>query len=348
MAEVVFAIPGDLATPTGGYAYDREVLKRLAGAGLAVSHLALPAGFPSPTAAELAETARLLEATPPDGVLLIDGLAYGALPASLIAQIRRPIIALVHHPLAYEAGLPPGRIRELLTLERDALALARHVIVSSPLTARLLADEFAVPRNRITVAEPGTEPAARATGTGDPPTMLAVGAISPRKAYPVLIDALSTLADQPWSLTIAGATNRDGEAVQVLEAAIARHQLGDRVRLIGSVRGDALDTLYAAADLFVMPSLFEGYGMVLAEAMARGLAIVCTTGGAAAETVPDGAAIKVPPGDAAALASALRDVLTRPALRHALAEQSWRAGQGLPRWDQTASIVARVLEDVVR
>ena len=64
----------------------------------------------------------------------------------------------------------------------------------------------------------------------------------------------------------------------------------DRVRMIGAVGTSELDRLYAGADLFVMPSLFEGYGMVLAEAMARGLPIVCTTGGAAAETAPDAAA----------------------------------------------------------
>ena len=97
-----------------------------------------------------------------------------------------------------------------------------------------------------------------------------------------------------------------------------------------------------------MPSLFEGYGMVLTEAVARGLPIVCTTGGAAAETVPDAAAIKVAPGDAAALADALRSLIGDAARRQRLADASWRASQRLVRWEETARIVADVLKANVR
>src|SRR5690606_18196624 len=116
-------------------------------------------------------------------VLLIDGLAYGAMPADLIRKMRNPIVALVHHPLGYEPGLPEARVRELIALERDALALARRVIASSPFTKRLLVDEFAVSPSIITVAVPGTERAARAHGTGNPLQLLSVGSITPRKGF---------------------------------------------------------------------------------------------------------------------------------------------------------------------
>src|SRR5262245_55668621 len=153
--------------------------------------------------------------------------------------------------------------------------------------AKLLAAEFMVPAGRITVAEPGTVPAVRARGSaaaaGGSMAILAVGAVSPRKGYDVLVEALASLSALNWQLTIAGATDRHPEAVATLKAAILKHGLGARVRLPGSLSAKELSTLYAAADLFVLPSLFEGYGMVLAEAMARGLPIVCTTGGAAAE-----------------------------------------------------------------
>jgi len=104
--------------------------------------------------------------------------------------------------------------------------------------------------------------------------------------------------------------------------------------------------MYASVDVFLLPSLYEGYGMVLAEAMARGLPIVCTTGGAAAETAPDAAAIKVPPGDQSALTAAIRRLLDEPALRRRLADASWAAGQKLPRWEDTARTIAGVIREL--
>ncbi len=345
MPDVAFAIPGDLLTPTGGYAYDRRVLSLLPSYGINAGHIVLPGSFPSPSPADLTETERLLAATPPKAKLLIDGLAYGAMPADLVARLGRRIIALVHHPLALEAGLTDARKAELHASERAALAQARHVIVTSRSTADSLVADYAVPAARITVAEPGTEPAPRATGTGTPMQLLAVGAVVPRKAYDVLVAALAPLADLDWRLIITGVLDRSPETVAALRGAIAASPVGDRIQLTGAVVPATLERYYASADVFVSPSLYEGYGMVLAEAMARGLPIVCTTGGAAAETVPDGAALKVAPGDAAALSQALRQVLTAKKLRRAMADASWDAGRQLPTWSETARrIAAAILE----
>jgi glycosyltransferase involved in cell wall biosynthesis len=343
VTEAVFAIPGDLNLPTGGYAYDRHVLARLAGQGVEARHLELPGSFPAPSAGDLAATERLIAAADARAVLLVDGLAYGAMPADLVARIRQPIVALVHHPLCLEAGLDAARQAHLRDTERAALGLARAVIATSPTTARTLIADFAVPGRKLTVAEPGTEPAPRATGTGKPLAILSVGSIVPRKAYDVLVRALSPLAGLDWRLTIAGADDRSPEALAALTSAIADTGLGARVTLTGAATQSQLDALYAAADLFVLPSLFEGYGMVLAEAMARGLPIVCTTGGAAAETAPADAALKVPPGDAAALGAAIGHVLRDAAARRAMGAASWAAGRALPRWDDTARIIAAVL-----
>ena len=87
--------------------------------------------------------------------------------------------------------------------------------------------------------------------------------------------------------------------------------------------------------------------MVLAEAMARGLPIVCTTGGAAAKTVPDAAAIKVAPGDVARSAPSRRPrACDDAALRRRIGEASWAAGQKLPRWEDTARTIAGVIGSV--
>jgi glycosyltransferase involved in cell wall biosynthesis len=298
------------------------------------------------TAADLAETARIVAELAEDTTLLIDGLAFGAMPKALVQGFARPIIALCHHPLALEAGLPEARQADLKASETDALALSDAVIVTSPATCALLERDFGVPRERITVALPGTDPARRSRGTGAPLQLLAVGSVVPRKGYDVLVRALGRLRDHDWRLTIAGADDRSPETTVALRALVSALDLEGRVTVAGALSEAELGTQYSRADVFVMSSLFEGYGMALAEAMARGLPIVCTTGGAAADTVPADAALKVPPGDADAFANALRRVMSEPDLRAAVAEASWNAGQKLPRWEDTARIIARVVRRV--
>jgi glycosyltransferase involved in cell wall biosynthesis len=346
----VFAIPGDITLPTGGYAYDREVLARLPAAGVDVAHLVLPGGYPEPSPEDLARTAEQIAATPPGAVLLIDGLAYGAMPAELIARFDRPIIALVHHPLCLEAGVAPARAEELRALETRALSMARRVIVTSPMTARTLAVDFGVPTDRITVAEPGTDAAPRAKGSARSggSSLLAVGSIVPRKGYDVLVRALEIDAgehDPGWHLTIVGAVDRSPPTVEALRAQIARAGLDARIEIAGPKSRAELDAFYDCADIFVLASHYEGYGMVLAEALARGLPIVTTTGGAAAETVPDAAALKVPPGEPHILQQALRRIMDDAALRGRLADAAWSAGQNLPRWSHTAATISNVIEE---
>lgn len=347
MQRCAFFIPGDLATPTGGYAYDRRVLALLAGHAVAVEHVALPASYPAPTPADLEATAALIRRHADTGVALIDGLAFGAMPAPLLDLIRPPVVALCHHPLCLEAGIPPDRAAALQATEREALSRARAVVVTSPFTKAVLVRDFFVPAPKIVVAVPGTDPAPRATGSGGRPlNCLAVGTVVPRKGYDVLVRALSAMQDLPWHLTIVGALDRSPQTLTALGDQIAATGLQSRITLAGALGEAELADAYAAADVFLMPSLFEGYGMVLAEAMARGLPIVCTTGGAAAETAPAAAAIKVPPGDSSAFQRALHQVFSDAGLRQEMARASWSAGQQLPRWDTTARIIADVLRKV--
>jgi glycosyltransferase involved in cell wall biosynthesis len=344
----VFAIPGDLNAPTGGYAYARRVLALIPQFGVDLEPLPLPGGFPDPSPADLEETGRVIAAVDPGSPILFDGLALGALPPDLVRDCGRRIVALVHHPLGLEAGISKSRSDFLIANEAAVLALVPRIAASSPTTRRILVEDFAVPAERIAVAEPGTDPAPRSPGSAGAPHMLAVGAASPRKGFRVLVEALAGLGDLDWRLTIAGSLDRAPAEAAALRGAIAAAGLERRVNLAGEVSDAQLAAFYAGADLFVSPSLFEGYGMVLAEAMARGLPIVASTGGAAAETVPDGAGLKVPPGDVGALREALRRVLGDRSLRDSLADGSHAAGQALPRWTDTARIIADLLKEAAR
>lgn len=347
MRRIVFAIPGDLRARTGGYGYDRRLLAEFARRGVAAVHLALPGGFPHPTAAEEAAVAEIFERElTVDDVALIDGLAYGALSETAIAAIAAPIVALCHHPLCLESGLSPARAAALGESERRALALAARVIATSPHTGETLIRDFGASERRLTIARPGTDPAARARGSGGAPALLAVGSLIPRKGFDLLVEALSGLADLDWRLAIVGGAGHSPQTAADLARLIEAKGLYTRVALVGELSGEALEAAYRGADVFVSSSLHEGYGMALAEALARGLPIVAATGGAAGETIADSAALKIPPGDVAALREALRAIVSDPALRARLGEASWRAGQALPRWDETARIVASVIKGI--
>ncbi|MBA4789376.1 MAG: glycosyltransferase family 4 protein, partial [Rhizobiales bacterium] len=305
--------------------------------------LPLPGGFPLPAPDQEQEALRRLVQSDPSALLLVDGLALGALPAEGLAPVAHRLVALIHHPLALEAGLSPAQAARLRTRETDALAACRAVITTSRATAETLIADYGVPAGRITVAEPGVAAAPRSPADGDPPRLLCVGTVIPRKAYGVLVEALAPLRPLPWRLTVVGSLDIDPAEADRLRAALAQWGLADRVRLAGALDRAALDAAYLESDLFVHPSLYEGYGMVLAEALRRGLPLVCTTGGAAAQTVPDGAGLKVPPGDVEALRAALEPLLEDRAARRDLAARAHAAGLGLSTWDATAAAIAGVI-----
>ena len=344
--DFVFAIPGDLDTPTGGYIYDKRMIAELRELGWRPEALNLGEGFPRPNALTLAAAKAHLSDVPKGRLIVIDGLAFGVLPdAAQALRETHPLIALVHHPLALETGVTPEQAAALRESERAALACTRGVIATSPETARTLAAEYGVGAERITVAPPGTDrPKIVRRNSADIPALLAVGAVVPRKGYDVLTDALATLLDLPWRLTIVGDCSRDPPTVARLKADIARHRLGPRVTIEDAVPAERLGALYAAADLFVLPSRYEGFGMAYAEAIAYGLPVIGTTAGAIPDTVPAAAGVLVPPDDAAALAAELRRLIAQPAEREALAAGARAAAGRLPTWRGSAELFAQAIE----
>jgi len=342
---LTFAAPGDLDTPTGGYAYDRRVIEELRALGWEIDVLDVGARFPRPTQADREAASRLLAAARPDAPLVIDGLALGVIPeiARALAETHR-LVALVHHPLAYETGVTEEEEEALRKSEAVALSHMRHVITSSPATARILAAEYGVPAERISVAIPGTDPArgaVRASGAA-PLHLLAVGSLVPRKGYDVLIRALAKLSDLPWRLTVIGDTTRDAATAQSLQTMARDNNLETRIAFIGTVSEAALEAAYRHADVFVQPSHFEGFGMAAASAIAYGLPVIATRGGALEETV-GAAALLVAPGDADALAAALRRVIGDAAERARLARAARDAATRQQRWQTTAQQFAAAI-----
>jgi glycosyltransferase involved in cell wall biosynthesis len=343
-----FAVPGDLATPTGGFVYDRRIITELSVLGWHMQVLDIGDGFPRPTATARADAHRRLAELPRERPIVIDGLAFGVLAeeAQALAPGRK-LVALVHHPLALETGLSAGQSAALRESECAALACARHVIATSPSTAQLLVADYAVASDRLSIVRPGTDRvAARPRVPGAVVDLLAVGSVVPRKGYDVLVAALAKIPAFAWRLTIAGDRERSAETAQRLDAEIARLGLAGRITFTGAVAPQRLLQLYAAADLFVLPSRFEGYGMAYAEAIAHGVPVVGTRAGAIPDTVPAGAGVLVPPDDIDALVAVLRALIESPRERERLAAGARAAATTFPSWQESAGLFARVLEQV--
>jgi glycosyltransferase involved in cell wall biosynthesis len=348
-------VPGDLETRTGGYGYDRRVIAGLRERGWSVEVLSLDDSFPFPTRAAREDATAAIAGIPDGATVLVDGLALGALPDEIARERERlRIIALVHHPLAAETGLDPGVAAALEERERRALASVRFVVVTGRATAAALAG-YGVAPDRIAVVEPGTDRAPLARGSDPQPSaagsdpfemkLLCVATLTSRKGHEVLFRALASLPHRRWRLTCAGSLGRDRATVERLRAQLRADGLSDRVDLVGDLDAAQLAVHYDRADLFVLATLYEGYGMAVAEALARGVPVVGTATGAIPELVTDEAGIVVAPGDRAAFTAALARVVGDTGLRQRLAEGARRVRDRLPTWEDSVSAMERVLTE---
>lgn len=342
-----FAFPGHLDTPTGGYHYDRRLIGELRALGLDVATVPLPDRFPFPDEPARDRSRQALAALPDGAVVMIDGLAFGTLDDVAAAEAQRlRLIALCHHPLALESGLDVARQQTFLASERRALQSTRAVVVTSDHTGRILATQYAVPADRIVVARPGTDRVPFAACNGVPLQLLTVATLTRRKAHDVLIEALAPLAFLPWQARFVGGAGFDPAWAEELQERVNHLALQDRIRFIGAV--EDLQAEYRHADVFVLPSRFEGYGMVFAEALAAGLPVVAARAGAVPDVVPGTAGLLVPPDDPEALSGALHSLLTGENLRRQLQAGARSAAAILPTWRDSAHRVARLVEEVQR
>ncbi len=330
-------LPGPVDQVTGGYIFARRIICDLRARGDDVSVVELAGTFPDADRIAQEAAAAALAALPDGSLAVIDGLGLLGFGDCLAAEAQRlKLIGFVHHALADETGLTIRETARFQAAERRLLPLLRGIVCPSENTAAVLAD-YGVAQDRIAITPPGTAKAVAARRRDKfrrPLRLLSVATVTPRKGHRVLIEALAGIDHDLWRLDCIGSLTRDPDCVAELRDAITRHHLDTNVRLLGERQPQQLPPAYDEADIFVLPSYHEGYGMAYAEALAYGLPIIATTGGAIPYTVPKSAGILVPPGDVDALKDALTQAITDRALLTTLSEGARHAGAALSDWPQ--------------
>ncbi len=343
MSAVHFIVPAgidDPARPSGGNAYDRRIADGLAATGWTVDIREVPGSWPSPDQQSLGALAAALRGIPDGALVLLDGLVASPAPEALTPEAERlRLVVLVHMPL--------GHARE-----GAVLRAASSVVTTSAWARRTLLELYSLPGDRVHVAEPGVEPAELAPGTETAGALLSVAAVIPGKGHDVLLDALVPLTGLRWQCECVGSLERDPAFVERLRRRVLDGGLDDRVRFPGPQAESELARSYAAADVLVLPSRAETYGMVIAEALARGLPVVAAEVGGVPETLGHGAdgtrpGLLVPPGDPEALRGALRAWLEDAGLRRRLRAAARERRASLADWSTTTSAVAEAIQGAV-
>jgi len=330
----------DPARPSGGNTYDRRLCDGLAASGWDVRELAVPGPWPRPDTAALSALGRAVGALPDGALVLLDGLIASSAPGVLVPESRRlRLVVLVHMPL--------GDVAVGADDERAVLAAARAVVTTSSWTRERLLDRYRLAPDRVHVARPGADLREPARGTDDGGRFLCVAAVVAHKGQDLLVDALGGMPDAPWCCTFVGSLDREPAFVDRLRRTATATGCAERMRFPGPlVRGD-LQREFERADLLVLPSRLEAYGMVVTEALAVGLPVVATAVGGVPEALgrtadgPPG--LLVPPEDPQALREALLAWLGGPELRARLRRAALERREALDGWDATTRQVAAVL-----
>jgi glycosyltransferase involved in cell wall biosynthesis len=339
----------DPARPSGGNAYDRQVCRGLAAAGWSVHVHEVPGSWPWPDAPSYAALVDCLSGIPDRALVLVDGLVASPAPEVLVPEARRlRVVALVHMPLG--EGAAEDGVRER---EGAVLSAAASVVTTSAWARRVLLQLYSLPTDRVQVAEPGVDAAELAPGSAAAGALLSVAAVIPGKGHDVLLDALATLTGLRWQCLCVGSLERDPIFVDRLRRRIVAAGMEGRVRFSGPQAGAELAASYGAADVLVLPSRAETYGMVVTEALARGLPVVAADVGGVPEALGHGAdgvrpGLLVPPDDAGAFGNALRAWLEDADLRRRLRRAARERRESLAGWSTTTSVVAGVIAEVAR
>lgn len=330
-------VPGPADAISGGHLYNREMARRAAAHGARIDIEYLPATLPAGAQA----LRRSLERAVPDEVL-IDSLAVAWLGRWAAPAAHPAWIAIAHQPPGGLDGSPAH-----LRLRRAADLAGYGRVDGIIATGRTVAEELAaagVAPSRIRIVNPGRALVARPDTElpelrrGRRIALLCAANWLPRKGLVALLGAVGRLPDELVTVHLAGDEHADREHRRRVRRVLGHPALSGRVVVHGTVSPSRMAVLYAAADVFALPSRDEPYGMVYTEAMASGLPVIGWRSGNLPHLCSDGReGLLVPTGDGAGLAAAIRALAEDQTLRERLGRAAAQRAAALPDWDAAAA-----------
>ena len=265
-------------------------------------------------------------------------------PAALLLRERtgKPLVVHFHSSEPERRG--PLASREVRAIEQAALDAAERVLCVSEASARTLRGHYAVERAKVRVLHNALSPLAEVRKEEKArPVVLYLGRLSEQKSPDVFLRAAARVAGRhpAASFVLAG----EGELYPELKALAEELDLGERVRFTGFVSGEELARTYAGADVYVLSSAAEPFGISALEALSLGVPTIVPRGAGVTEVVSS--VLRFAPGDEADLAEKIVGLLERPALRSQLSAAGLREVKKL-RWDRPARALRGIYDEVIR
>ena len=338
-----FIIPTGLPGPSGGSRYNKALIRALEAAGCSVSVCGVPGPWPRPEARDLE---RLRAALAGREQVVVDGLIASSAPDEIQAAAASGtrVHVLFHLSLLVDGAVPPAGSGRAAALERRALQSAHTVICTSNWAARDVVNRYGPLPTRV--VSPGTDQAPLAVGSA-PPQLLLLASVTPRKNQLAILRALAALTELDWQALLVGPDAADPDYAQRVRLFAEAAFPPGRVQVLGSRTGPGLERIWSASDLLLLVSRAEPFGMVVTEAVARGIPAIVGAGTGAEEALALGPhappGIAVAPDDTAALEEVLRGWLSDPAQRAAWRRSAEGARGMLPTWDDSADLMLRIL-----
>jgi glycosyltransferase involved in cell wall biosynthesis len=345
LLRVAVVTVGDTGRKTGGYLYNRRVISGLRTRGFEIEEVVTGGASPDEQRTTAPRFGSTFDPSSFD-VIVVDALARIAVSQHLDRWLAsRPVVVLVHELPAVAGG---GSGSKTMTRERDyeeSLLRADRLVAVSDHGKKVLLDR-GVSFGRIHVVPPGFDrvPAGDASPAqrDGPVRALSVAQWIPRKGILGLVEAWMLHEREGAVLELIGETDADPDYAARVRDAIEAGPRGSIV-VSGCVDDAALGAAYASADLFALPSRYEGYGIVYAEALAHGLPIIACDAGPVPDLVGQEAAVLVRPDDREDLSAALDLLLEDPTLRVRMSAAATRRASHLPGWEDTVAGFEQVL-----